>query len=1631
MHTMNAPWQFVRHSGEPRSGIVFLDAEVGVGDRRVHDIGAVRIDGSVLHSSDPARLLEFIGEASVICGHNIIHHDLHFLSSLLSEKSFTFIDTLYWSPLLFPEKPYHALLKDDKILQDEFNNPASDAKKAMQLYLDEVSAFSKLTERRKSIYCALLSGQKEFEGFLKINAREVHPLASIEGAIMDEFDGRVCSHAKVRAIVHKYPVELAYALALIGTADKESITPPWVAKNYPKVESIINHLCNTPCPEGCSYCKDRLDVRKNLRCFFGFEKFRTYEGEPLQENAARAAVEGRSLIAVFPTGGGKSVTFQLPALMAGDSVRGLTVVISPLQSLMKDQVDNLCEKGITGAVTVNGLLNPIERAEAFRRTEDGSACLIYISPEQLRSRTVENVLLHRNVVRFVVDEAHCFSAWGQDFRVDYLYIGEFIKKYQEVKNVPNPIPVSCFTATAKQKVVSDIRDYFKNWLGVELAVFASTANRKNLHYAVLHKETDADKYVSLRALIESRTCPTIVYVSRTRRTTELAQKLVDDGFAALPFNGKMDPEEKIANQNAFMRNEARIMVATSAFGMGVDKKDIGLVIHYDISDSLENYVQEAGRAGRDPSLEAECYVLYSDDDLDKHFIMLNQTKLSLSDIQLVWRAIKRLSPTGRPFCTSALELARAAGWDDSVVDTETRIRTAIAALENAGYVKRGQNMPRVYATGIRAANMVEAVAKINASKRMNEQQRMNATRVVKSLISARSVSKAGNDDAESRVDYLADMLGLERRDVVEAINAMREDGLLADTQDMTASIGSDDTPNKTIARLLRFVKIEEFVISKFAEGKGVLNLREINDELSAGAGYASGVGNIKTLIRFWAAKGLVEKSERPGSDYVKVAPSIPLDKMKEHCRRRNYIARFVVNRLYEKARLSESEEEGPCDFNSGYRAVAFSLVGMKDDFNSEVRLDFGERAASTDEVSDALLFLTRIGAMRLEGGFLVLYNGMRLQRLVKDNKRLYRKDDYRQLDAYYALKTQQIHIVGEFANLMVRDYDAALKFVNDYFWMDYGKFISKYYAGEKSKIIGQSITAAKRKRLFASLSMVQTAVMSDDKSRVIVIAAGPGSGKTLVLVHKLASLILLEDVKPERLLMLTFSRAAAIVFKKRLADLIGGAAHFVEIKTFHSYCFDLVGKVGCLEYSDKVVSAAVDMIKKGEVEPTRIAKTALVIDEAQDMDLDAYHLVRALMEANDSMRVIAVGDDDQNIFGFRGSDSENLRRLASEPGSNLYDMVENFRSAALIVATANRFVSTIGRRMKTVPLRPAQGADEGSVRLVLHDGTGFESAVVEDCASDHVAGTSCVMAWTNEQALRVFSRLRESGISAKLVQSNEGFRLADLAEIRYFRHLAENDKDSVIIDDDKWKDARDRFCSRYAGSSCLDGCLAIIDAFASSVKKKYKSDFSDFLMESRYEDFIASERGVVMVSTIHKSKGREYDSVYMMLDGIGRLDDAARRAIYVGMTRAKKALRIHLADRVLMEEMWVDGVEIVNAGADSGEPGNVIVQLSHKDVVLDFFKDKKRLICDMRSGDRLVVDGVYLLADVNGDKMRIVKFSKGFQEKLSELTAKGYRADDARIRFVVAWKGADDIEESAVILPEIYFSRHFASRDEC
>ena len=1560
--------------------IVFIDTEVNPQTKKVADYGAVREDGAVLHSHSKADFDSFVSKCDTVCGHNIINHDLKF-TALRGNP--TIVDTLFLSPLLFPKRPYHHLVKDDKLQVDELNNPVNDSMKARDLLNDEIVAWNQLSNDRQEIYYQLLHETEYFRGFFRYIGYSSSFQQSLLGRllgtqpnwthlILKEFEGKVCSHADFDTLVRHYPIELAYCLAVIGADDIFSITPAWVIRNYPQVVNVMNLLCNTSCGD-CDYCHSRLDAHSGLKDFFGYDEFRTFDGVPMQQQAVESAIREESLLTIFPTGGGKSLTFQLPALMAGRNTHGLTVVISPLQSLMKDQVDNLAARGISEAVTINGLLDPIERATAIQQVADGTANILYIAPEMLRSKTIERLLLGRHVVRFVIDEAHCFSAWGHDFRVDYLYIGDFIRELQEKKHLNQPIAVSCFTATAKQKVISDICDYFRAKLGLELKVFAANAERKNLRYSVLHADTPEEKYNLLRSLILGHNCPSIVYVSRTRRTRELAQHLVSDGIRALPFNGKMEATDKVKNQNAFMSGEAQVIVATSAFGMGVDKKDVGLVVHYNISDSLENYVQEAGRAGRDPQMQAECYVLFSDSDLDKHFILLNQTKLSICEIQQVWKAIKELTVKRDKVSCSPLDIARQAGWGEDVEDIETRVKAAVAALEDAGFIQRGSNNPHIFATGIAVKNMDEARRKLTISPLFDEQSREEAARIIKSLISARATAEVRGAEAESRVDYLADILGMSKATVIRNINLMRQDGLLADSRDMQAWVSKSTSLRNLDIRL----KLEQFLLQRLGEEAQRINYKELNEEAQKSGLTYSSIKCLRTILHFLSLKGYIHKQEHSFSDSVSIRLQASKDVTLSRFERRRDICRFIVESLGVLR-----------DINKEITLVNFSIVELLQQYISirqEAMFADNEKPTISD-IEEALLYLTKTELMKIEGGFIVIYNPMQIGRIV-DRRTRYNKEQYRLLDEFYKQRIRQIHIVGEYANLMVRDYDAALRFVNDYFTLDFRKFINQYFKEERRAQIDQNITPAKYNKLFGELSNRQCEIIEDKESKYIVVAAGPGSGKTRVLVHKLASLLLLEDVKHEQLLMLTFSRAAATEFKKRLIDLVGNAAHYVEIKTFHSYSFDLIGKQGNLDEAKDVVRLAAEMIENGEVEQSKIAKSVLVIDEAQDMGADDFRLVQALMRQNEEMRVIAVGDDDQNIYAFRGSDSKYMQSLVSEDGAKLYEMTDNYRSSKAVVDCANRFVKRLPGRMKCNPIKSAIGKD-GKVMTL-------KSLLDSEIKVD---GITAILTRTNEETMQIAYELEQRGLHATVVQSMGGFRFGNLAEVRYF--LKQFGRDEITISKEKWQEAKQRTLKTYASSTCLGVMNHFFADFESTRQVYYRSDLREYVFESNIEDFISADDKSVFVSTIHKSKGREFNTVYLLSSIPDGRDLNDMRAYYVGLTRAKQNLFI-----------------VTN---HPDEYSSISIALGMRDVWLNFFKDIKEIVLRLRSGDSLQYHDGYLQ---NNQGRNIIALSASGKNKLKEWTDKGYVVTSAKVSYTLAWKPQDSETEYAVCLANLVLSK--------
>ncbi len=348
---------------------------------------------------------------------------------------------------------------------------------------------------------------------------------------------------------------------------------------------------------------------------WGYSSFR-----PMQEEIIRSVMEGKDTLALLPTGGGKSICFQVPAL----AKEGICLVISPLIALMKDQVDNLKKRGIPAAAIHSGM-HPNEIGIVLDNCCYGNIKLLYLSPERLATDRFRESLRRMKVNLLAVDEAHCISQWGYDFRPPYLEIAT-------IRQMLPGVPVIALTATATPKVVKDIqrRLEFK-----KENLFQKSFERKNLTYMVLKEE---DKRKRLVKILEKVKGPAIVYVRNRRHTREIAEYLQKSGHAADFYHAGLDPVARDQRQSAWMREEKRIIVSTNAFGMGIDKPNVRLVVHLDLPDCLEAYFQEAGRAGRDEK-PAYAVLLFEEADIldSRHNLTLSYPELKM--IRDVYQAL--------------------------------------------------------------------------------------------------------------------------------------------------------------------------------------------------------------------------------------------------------------------------------------------------------------------------------------------------------------------------------------------------------------------------------------------------------------------------------------------------------------------------------------------------------------------------------------------------------------------------------------------------------------------------------------------------------------------------------------------------------------------------------------------------------------------------------------------------------------------------------------------------------------------------------------------------------------------------------------------------------------------------------
>ncbi len=428
-------------------------------------------------------------------------------------------------------------------------------------------------------------------------------------------------------------------------------------------------------------------LRRSLRRHFGFRSLR--EG---QEEVIRSVMAGRDTLAIMPTGAGKSLCYQLP----GMELPGTTVVVSPLISLMKDQVDKLHELGIEAA-QVNSTLTASEESETLEAITKEQRDFVFTTPERLAQPEFLETLKTNRIAIFVIDEAHCISEWGHDFRPAYLSLR------QAIEALGNP-PVLALTATATEQVVEDVLERLGR---PEMEIVDTGLYRENLDLEALPVPDEERKRLQLARILKETEGIGIVYVSTVKHCEEVTEYLLSLGFPVARYHGRVGGRERRQNQDRFMAGELKAMVATNAFGMGIDKPDIRFVLHYNLPGSLESYYQEAGRAGRDGE-RARCVLLYQPEDRNTQLFFISGSYPRPEQFTAVYRALDRLTGADGdiPFGDLQAAVGRLA---------KTKLQVILETLKEMDLVTEASpGLYRVCQKGLNAAALAELARRYQA-----------------------------------------------------------------------------------------------------------------------------------------------------------------------------------------------------------------------------------------------------------------------------------------------------------------------------------------------------------------------------------------------------------------------------------------------------------------------------------------------------------------------------------------------------------------------------------------------------------------------------------------------------------------------------------------------------------------------------------------------------------------------------------------------------------------------------------------------------------------------------------------------------------------------------------------------------
>ena len=1548
----------VKH--ERLSSCLSLDLEVGRTDTRIRAIGAVRVDTDerlVFSGGDLgaalARLDGLAEGAGCLLGHNLIAFDLPHLKAAspdLRLLNLPAVDTLQLSPLAFPRHPYHHLVKhyqDGQLRRGRRNDPELDARLALEVFDDERLALSEAAPELLTAWHWLTTTDNPTSGcelfFSSLRNADRPSDAHACTTIHQRMAGATCRvHAgQVMATASPPDWPLAYALAWLSVAGGNSVMPPWVRYQFPETGPLIRRLRDTACTDpGCTWCRQYHDARKELKRWVGFDAFRPvpeHDGRPMQQAIVEAVMARRHALGILPTGSGKSLCYQIPALSSYDKTGVLTVVISPLVALMADQVAGLEKYGLTSCVAINGLLSIPERGDALDRVRLGDAGILLISPEQLRNRALRRALDQREIGGWVLDEAHCLSKWGQDFRPDYRYITRFIR---EKARDDGPPPILCLTATAKPAVIAEVVDHFQERLGIELQVFNGGVARDNLSFEVV-PTSGGEKFALIHDMLTTglpaeRPGGAIVYCATRSRSEQVAEFLRIKDVSAEHFHAGLTPDTKKDVQQRFIAGKLQVIAATNAFGMGIDKPDVRLVIHADIPASLESYLQEAGRAGRDREA-ARCVMLYTRRDVESQFSLSAGSRLSRREIHGILRALRNLNRKKQVQSEVVATVGEILQQDednlferDSVTD-DTRVKTAIAWLEESQLLSREENHVQVFPSSLRVRSVAEAEARLKRTA-MTGAYGGQLLAVTSAMIEAPA-------DSGITTDELMNRSGLSAEGVRGALHDLESLGIASNDTALTAFVHKG-IQRDSLKRLAQAEALEDTLIAHLQEaapdqeeGEHLpLHLRLAAQKLRD-AGIESPLPErLLRVLRGIAQDGRGEGSGK-GSLRLRTQDSdtvwVTLQRRWRPLQETAALRRAAAGRLLEHL-LGQLPPQ-----SRGADLLAETTMGKLHEALRSDMLVFSKVRNPSRLLDRALLWLHEMEVVRLHKGLAVFRPAMTVR--LAQEKRGFTNADFAPLALHYKGQVLQIHIMVEFAERGLQAVAEAMRLAMDYFSLPEEDFLKRWLPGRKRDIERQTTPESYNAIVQSLHNPVQQGIVADDREHTnVLVLAGPGSGKTRVLVHRIAYLLRVRREHPGGILALAYNRHAAVEIRRRLYDLVGRDAYGVTVLTCHALAMRLVGAsfAGMTEQPDDkefhdLMRQAAGLLRgegllpeEADTQRDRLLRGFrwILVDEYQDIGAQEYALISALAgrtldDEGSKLSLFAVGDDDQNIYAFAGASVAFIRRFEADYKARPVFLTDNYRSSGHIVAAANAVIDPARQRLKVehpieVDRRRRQeppGGDwqqrdvvsQGRVQLLDAGDDAVSQARLAMAELQRLAALDVDWSWSRcaviarhwkwLEPLRALCDLQR--IPAQMADEDiPGFwRLRETrAFVQWLRQRQVRTADGAALqgwaadqEPGPWHDLLRQAIEEYileggGAETPVDHLLEWLAEWGRDVRRR--------------------QQGLLLL-TAHRAKGLEFDHV-LVLDGgwrgrgRDRDPDEERRLYYVAMTRARDALAL-------------------------------------------------------------------------------------------------------------------------------------------